>query len=344
PRVRTVDGAPDDDETEDYRVWLARADTPGGPVTVLAGSSLESVREATRTLRRDLLVGVPVLVLLVAVGTWLVVGRTLRPVEDLRAEVASVGDDDLDRRVPVPASGDEVSRLAVTMNQMLARLEEAHHRQRRFVADASHELQSPLTALRSQLEVALAHPGEDRDELARRLLADTDRMERLVRDLLYLARASEATVPPPRTLVDLDDLVLEEAARLRATTAVAVDTSGVSAAPVRGAADELRRVVRNLLENAARHARTTVAVSLATHGDAVRLDVRDDGPGVAAPDRERVFDRFWTADPARTPATGGSGLGLPIARAVAVRHGGTLDLAARDGPGAHFVLRVPAGV
>jgi len=341
PRALVVDGAPDDAGTETYQVWVSAVPTAHGTVTVVAGSSLESVQEATRTLRRDLLVAVPLLVLLVAAGTWIVVGRTLRPVEQIRGEVAAIGDDarPSGRRVPVPRTDDEVGRLAVTMNEMLDRLESAQRRQRAFVADASHELQSPITALRTQLEVALEDPGDDWRALAARLLDDTDQMERLVRDLLFLARTTDGAVAPTTTLVDLDDTVLEEVARVR-VGGIDVDTCGVSAAPVRGNADELRRLVRNLLENAVRHARSRVEVTLVAGATTVRLDVRDDGPGVPDEHREHVFDRFWTADEARSGRSG-SGLGLSIARAVAVRHGGSLDLAARNG-GAHFVLQVPA--
>ncbi len=262
PELRILRGAPDDDEAEDYRVWVLGVDTATGPVTVLAGASLESVSEASRTLRRDLVVGVPLLIGLVALGTWVVIGRTLRPVEDIRTEVAAIGDDELDRRVPVPAADDEISRLAVTMNQMLARLEDASRRQRAFVADASHELQSPITALRTQLEVALAHHEDDWPGLATRLLGDTDQMERLVRDLLFLARTSSPNGVGRQNLVDLDDVVMEEAARIRSVTSTAIDTSRVSAAPVTGDADELRRLVRNLVENAARHAGSRVTLSL----------------------------------------------------------------------------------
>lgn len=340
PTLRILRSAPDDRETESYRVWVGTARTPRGPVTVLAGSSLESVGEATRALTRDLAVGVPLLVLLVAGGTWLVVGRTLRPVEDIRAEVAAISEHDLERRVSVPATDDEVSRLAVTMNLMLDRLEAANHRQRDFVADASHELQSPLTALRTHLEVALAHPDEDWPQLAQSLLSDTEDMERLVRDLLFLARASaDAPSTPPR-MVDLDDIVLEEAARLRSRTTAALDTTAVSAAPVLGHTDDLRRLVRNLLENAVRYARSGVRICLVGEAATARLDVVDDGPGVAAPDRDRVFDRFYTSDTSRSRGHG-TGLGLAIADAIAVRHGGRLELV-DDDTGAHFALTLPS--
>jgi signal transduction histidine kinase len=340
PKMRVLHDAPDDNETENYRVWTARYPTPRGPVTVVAGSSLESVGEASRTLRRDLMVGVPLLVLLVAAGTWLVVGRTLRPVEDIRRRVASITDEDLGQRVPVPASGDEVSRLATTMNQMLERLQESSRRQREFVADASHELQSPVTSLRTQLEVALAREGNDWPETARLLLQDTDEMDRLVHDLLFLARTSDGVAVPRCELLDLDDVVLDEVTRVRGTTDVELVTSEVSAAPVTGDADELRRLVRNLLENAVRHARSVVRVRLGTTAGAVHLEVADDGPGVAPKDRERIFDRFVALHDARSRGTG-SGLGLAIARDVATRHDATLRVCDSDLGGAGFRLRLP---
>ncbi|HEY3015851.1 MAG TPA: ATP-binding protein [Nocardioides sp.] len=361
PSMRILRDAPDDDETENYRVWVQRAETPTGPVTVVAGASLESVGEASATLRRDLGIGVPAMVALVAIGTWLVVGRSLRPVEAIRREVAAIGDDRLDRRVPEPPAGDEIGRLAVTMNGMLDRLEDASRRQREFVADASHELQSPIAALRTQLEVALAADGAaggadgDWADLGPRLLADADQMDRLVRDLLFLASTPDPR--PPDQLVDLDDVVLEEAARIRAsapatvkatvkatgkaTGVPTVDTGGVSAAPVAGDAGDLRRLVRNLLENAARHAESTVRLTLGEHDGAVLLEVYDDGPGIAPEDRERVFERFTRIDSARR-RTDGTGLGLAIARAIAERHRGTLEVG--DGPsGTRLVLRLPVG-
>lgn len=338
PTVRVVRGAPDDAETETYRVWTSAASSPRGEVTILAGSSLESVDEASRTLRRGLAIGVPLLVLLVAGGTWLLVGGTLRPVEDIRAEVASITEEELDRRVPVPRSGDEVSRLAQTMNEMLGRLQDGARRQRDFVADASHELQSPITALRTQLEVALADEAADWPATARQLLVDTDEMEHLVHDLLFLARTHHAR-PDRSRLLDLDDVVLEEAARLRGTTDLVVVTRDVSAAPVHGDPDELRRLVRNLLENARRHAATTIRVRLRSDDHVTCLDVIDDGPGVPSDARDRVFDRFYSTDTSRSRGRG-SGLGLAIARQVALRHAGTLRVADDGFPGARFELRL----
>lgn len=344
PQVRTLHGAPDDDETEDYRVWVQTRRTAQGPVTIVVGASLESVGEASRTLRHELWVGTPVTVLVLAGVTWLVIGRALRPVEEIRARVENISDEALDRRVPVPRVDDEVARLAVTMNQMLDRLEAARLRQREFVADASHELQSPVAAIRSQVEIARAHPeGVDWPALARGILADCDQTERLLRDLLFLARHDEQAAPAQAQPLDLDDLVLEEVARLRPHAEVTLDTSAVSAAPVAGRADELRRLVRNLLENAVRHAQERVDVVTVCSDDTVCLEVGDDGPGVSAGDRERIFERFHRGDVSRSrgaDGAGGTGLGLAIARTVAEGHGGTLVLA--DGPrGARFVLLLP---
>ncbi len=200
---------------------------------------------------------------------WVVVGRALHPVEGIRSEVAAISHRELDRRVPVPPTDDEVSRLAETMNSMLARLETAAEQQRDFVANASHDLQSPLASFRTQLEVALAHPeATDWPTTAAALHDEGDRMERLVRDLLFLAREDAGDTQRRQQLVDLDDVVLEESARVRASGTTVVDTSRVTAAPVRGNRDDLARLVRNLLENARDHAEGLIDVTLSngSHG------------------------------------------------------------------------------
>lgn len=338
--VRTIDG-PDDDETERYRVWIGQGVSPTGPVTVIVGSSLESVQEATRTLRSSLLLGVPVVMVLLGGAIWVFVGRALHRIDRITTAVDSITESE-QGRVPVPPVDDEVGRLAETMNRMLDRLEASSVRQRVFVADASHDLQSPLAALRAQLEVALAHPDRaDVSTLARELLADSTEMERLVRDLLYLTLQDDHRQPPDLMLLDFDDIVLEEVTRLvGAAVGVCVDTSGVSAAPVLGDSTELRRLVRNVLDNAVRHAATRVRVALSTQSSGVLLDVVDDGPGVPEEDRERVFDRFYRGDASRSRGAG-SGLGLAIAAGIAGRHGGALRLLDSD-TGAHFQFQLPS--
>jgi len=346
PVVRTLRNAPDDKETETYRVWSRSASSPGGPVTIYVGSSTESVPEASRTLRRALLSGVPLTVFLIGGLTWVLVGRALRPVEAIRSEVAEISDSELGRRVPVPPAKDEVGRLALTMNGMLDRLEESRLRQREFVSDASHELQSPLAAIRTQVEVALAHPGSVRwEDVARDVLDDCGQVERLVQDLLYLARAGEIGGVRAHEPLDLDVLVLEEAARARSVSSVEIDTSRVSAAPVLGNAEDLRRLVRNLLENAIRHAAHSVRLSASSSGGRTRFEVVDDGPGVRPEERELVFQRFYRADPARSRGADGTGLGLAIARTIAATHGGSLratDPGTGPGSGARFTLDLPS--
>ena len=341
PVVRMVRDVPDDNEFIDFRVWAQGARTRDGPVTVYIGTSLESVNETIATVRRVLLLILPPLLALLAVASWVLVGRALRPVEAIRAEVADISGRALDRRVPVPPRRDEIGRLASTMNEMLDRLQAASERQRKFVADASHELQSPIAALRTQLEVAIAQPATtDWATTSSDLLAESRHMERLVRDLLFLARSDGEEGVRRIEPVDLDDIVLEEATRLRSTAQVRVDASGVSAAPLSGNRDELTRLVRNLLENAEHHAESRVRIRLSAEGREIILMVEDDGPGVPPAERERIFQRFTRLDEARSRNNGGTGLGLAIVKEITERHGGTVCVE-NAAPGARFAVRLP---
>ncbi|MEV1289051.1 ATP-binding protein [Micromonospora sp. NPDC049679] len=324
-----------------FRVIALSSATPDGPVTVYVAASLSPVDDAADLVQGALAAGAPLLLVLVAFTTWKVVGRTLRPVDAIRAEVADISERSLDRRVPVPATDDEIGRLARTMNTMLDRLHAAAERQRRFVADASHELQTPLAAARTDLEVALTHPGStDWRDTAADLLAANRRMERLVRDLLFLARADDATPRAPVRPVDLDDIVLSEAARIRGNGQVQVDTGGVSAAAVDGRRDDLTRAVRNLLDNAERYASSLVTVDLSSDDVQVRLVIHDDGPGISSGDRQRIFRRFARLDDDRSRESGGTGLGLAIVKEIVDAHGGTVVVedAVR---GARFVVHLP---
>jgi signal transduction histidine kinase len=331
---------PDDAETEEYRLWTSTGPAAGGGrVRVYVGTSLESVREATASLRAGLRVGVPLVWLLLVAASWLLVGRALRRLDRIRAEVDTITQDDLSRRVGTSGRSDEVGRLARTMNLMLGRLEEAQDRQRRFVADVSHDLRSPLTAQRAQLEVAAAHPESvDHEQLRRDLLGHVDEMDALVGDLLFVVTDDER--PRTRAPLDLEDVVLEEATRARRLGGPEVDTSGVSAAPVEGDAGELRRLVRNVLENAVAHAHGRIELRASSDAGTVSVDVVDDGPGVPEGEEESVFERFHRGDAARSRR--GTGLGLSIARTIAERHGGSLALVLDEGPGAHFRLTLPA--
>ncbi|MET0902065.1 MAG: ATP-binding protein [Acidimicrobiales bacterium] len=339
PGISTVDDLP---QTEDaFRVLVHQA----VGFAVIVGSPTDDIEDSITTLQRSLVVGVPLVVAALALVLWWVVGRALRPVEAIRAEVAEIGARDLHRRVPVPASDDEVGRLARTMNDMLKRVDDAAQRQRRFVADASHELRSPLTRIRTELEVDLAHPDQA-DLLATHasVLDETVGIQRLADDLLLVARADEGNVMAERHQpVDVDDVVLRVARRLRADDRVQVDLSGVGAGRVVGDPDLLTRLIGNLADNAVRHATTTVTFTLAERDGRVVLTVEDDGRGVPEADRERIFERFARVDSARTGDRGGTGLGLAIARDIAESHRGTLVLDPAT-PGARFTLTLPTAL
>ncbi|MEV7860508.1 HAMP domain-containing sensor histidine kinase [Streptomyces hirsutus] len=322
-----------DDDTADY--YFAAVDVQTherGLLTVSAGAPLAAEHSAVRTALTVMLIGFPLLAALVAGMTWVVTGRALRPVAGIREEMAAItASEDLTRRVPEPGTHDEIARLARTTNETLAALETSVERQRRFVADASHELRSPIASLRTQLEVAAAHPELlDLDGA----VEDTVRLQHLAADLLLLARL-DAGERPVDARVDLAALAREEAA---GRTGVTVDAESAEVAGSRG---QLARVLGNLLDNGRRHARETVSVSVRREGDWAVLAVADDGDGVAEADRERIFERFVRLDAARSRDDGGAGLGLAIARDVAVRHGGTLTAGAAPSGGALFELRLP---
>ena len=327
---------PDD---EDRLVVVA---DDAGALTVVVSQEADEVTDSQQALAGSLYVAVPAVVLALGAATWLLVGRALAPVEGIRAEVDRITADRLDSRVPEPASRDEVSGLARTMNRMLARLEGAYTRQRQLVSDASHELRSPATVIRQHAEVALAHPAStSTDDLARVVLAEGRRLEQLVEQLLWLARSEEDAPALRRRLVDLDDLVLEEASRVRATGDVAVDTSRVSGGQVEGDALMLRRVAANLLDNAVGHAKTTVSVALLERDGEVVLRVDDDGAGIPPADRNRVLERFVRLDEARSRDRGGAGLGLAIVHGIVQAHGGFVHVDSSDSGGARFDVVLP---
>jgi signal transduction histidine kinase len=315
-------------------------------LAVVVGRSTEPVDETLATVAQLLAVSVPLLAGLVALTTWIVVGRALAPVERMRRQVDAVTATTLADRLDEPATGDEISRLARTLNGMLGRLESAQATQRRFISDASHELKSPLATLRQYAELARAHPERvDERELGEVVLEEGGRLERLVQAMLVLARADEGALRPERVDVDLDDLLLAEAARVRGAGAIAVDTTGVQATRVRGDAALLAQLARNLVDNAARHARTGIALAVAPaadgSGNAV-ITVDDDGDGIPPAERDRVFDRFVRLDDARARDTGGSGLGLSIVREIAHAHGGGVRVEDAPSGGARLRVELPA--
>jgi signal transduction histidine kinase len=329
-------------ETGSFLLVATAANVGADTYTVIAGHTLETVTEATAAMVTVLAVTIPLLLLVVALVTWRVVGRSLAPVEGIRREVEAISSSELHRRVPDPPGADEISRLASTMNSMLQRLEEGHLRERRLVSDASHELRSPITSIRQHAEVALSHPETTTTpELATVALEESARLQRIVEDLLLLSSLDEGSLHLRMAPVDLDDIVLEESKRLRATTGLQIGTDAVSAGRVSGDRPKLERLVRNLTDNAARHARGLVVLSLRSTDDGVVFAVEDDGTGVPTEDRIRILERFVRLDEARDRDSGGSGLGLAIVQELAGAHQATLVVTEAAVGGARFEVRFP---
>ncbi len=305
----------------------------------VATRSLESVDAAVASTTRLLLIGVPLLVALVGALGWALAALALRPVERLRVRASEITAAGADARLPTDGMADEVGRLAVTLNEMLARLDAAARGQRQFVADASHELRSPVAAIRTVMEVAGSGAGTDWLDVRRDVLLESARLERLVHDLLATARRDAAgRATPAREPLRAAALLTEAARRPRR---VPIDLVLEADPVVLGDPVALAGVVLNLLDNAERHARSHVELRLRLDRDHAVVSVVDDGDGVAAADAERVFERFTRLDDARARDSGGSGLGLAIARAVAQENAGSLDLDRTHGPGARFELRLP---
>lgn len=322
--------------------FLAVGETSGDGRIAVVGRSLDNVVESTSTLVGILLIGIPLLLLLTGAVAWRLVGKALSPVEAIRSQVETISMEDLHRRVPSASSADEIGRLATTMNRMLGRLEEGRARERRFVSDASHELRSPIAIIRQHAEVAGAHPETTSTrDLAGLVLSENARLQRLVEDLLLLARMDEYGSDNRMEPVDLDDIVLAHMDRIRAVNGRASDPSGVSAARVTGDRRQLDRLVANLVDNALRHSKNEIAVSLREHDGEVVLTVDDDGPGIPPEDRRRIFERFVRLDEARDRDSGGAGLGLAIVAEVARKHRGVA--CATDSPlgGSRFEVRLP---
>ncbi|MCP9276903.1 sensor histidine kinase [Mycolicibacterium arenosum] len=329
-------------DEEDFWVSAGGADTPDGPVTVLIGADREPVEKAVNTVAMLIAIGGPVVLALVGFGTHRLVGAALRPVERIRQRVAAMTGGNLgEGRVPVPPAQDEVARLAVTMNDMLDRLVASQNAQRRFVSDASHELRSPLASITAALDLAHQRPDLlDQSLIDDALFPEALRMQGLVEDLLLLARADESGGRHTRIDVDLDDIILREAERVRSLTHPTVEAD-VKAARVIGDPDGLSRMIRNLVDNAIRHAHSAIRLECGIAAGAAQIIVTDDGPGIPSDDRGRVFDRFVRLDQPRDRDSGGAGLGLAIVAQIVRDHGGRAGVDEAPGGGARFAIELP---
>ncbi len=327
------------------RTVARQAGPPATPSIVVVGVPAGDIDDAVRIARTALIVGYAVLLAVLAAVAWRIVGATLRPVEALRAGAEKITGAGSTDTLPVPASGDEIRRLADTLNGMLGRLESSRRRQRAFVADAAHELRSPLASLRTQLDVALV-TGTDPDTAD--LLAEVDRLTGLVDDLLILARADDAA-PPPREVLDVAELAEQVVLRYAdARVPVTAGRTDNRAPVVQANPTAVARVLANILDNAVRYAATNVTLSVGAAADGgAMVIVTDDGPGIPAADRRRVFERFTRLHDARDRHTGGSGLGLAIVGELVRQQGGsvTLDDKSPGGepPGLRVEVHLPSG-
>jgi heavy metal sensor kinase len=330
---------------EDHvRVLAASVDTPRGRRTVVVGTSLADRDDALRGLLAQLLVVAPIALLLSSLlGYWLA-RAALRPVEAMRAEAAAISGSEPGRRLPSGEARDEIARLAQTLNAMLERLERAIERERSFVADASHELRTPLALLKTELELALRKPrtAPELEQALKSAAAETDRVVRLAEDLLVLAQADDGRLRLRRDTVRAGALLgsVQEAFRRRAETAgrtIEGETSDSIALDV----DRIRleQALGNLVDNALRHGSGSVLVSAVERNGRVEFHVLDEGQGFPPAFLPHAFERFGRADEART--SGGAGLGLALAAAIAEAHGGSAHAVNREGGGADVWLSIP---
>ncbi|OBF81174.1 two-component sensor histidine kinase [Mycobacterium sp. 852002-51163_SCH5372311] len=341
-------GLPDDvSPGDDMRLAGQTVGTPAGTYTVVVGGASEAVEGIVRTVAILLAAVSPLMIAVATFGSYALVKRSLRSVDAIRSRVAEISVSDLSERVPVPESRDEIAALAGTMNAMLERVEAGHLAQRQFVGDASHELRSPLTTIIYALELVESHPELlDIDMATSTLLPEAHRMKVLVEDLLLLARADEIGLAIPTEEVRLADIVESAAARLRRETTLAIDTDIDGRTRVIGDEAALARMVRNLADNAARHAASRIELSVheanGVKGQVVFV-IADDGPGIPEAERNRVFDRFVRLDTDRSRQSGGSGLGLAIVAEIVRAHHGSITISDRPGGGARITVTIPSG-
>lgn len=331
---------PASEPDNEYLVLGRGVRTPSGPVTVYVAVAVDDATDPADRTRTLGLVLLPALLAGFGVVGWSVVGRTLAPVERMRRTAETVTGTALDARVVVPDRDDEIARLGRTLNAMLDRLDESQQAQRRFLADAAHELRTPLASARAQLDADLpATSGDARRH--RDLSHEIDRMQHLVEGLLLLARSDLHALRPHLRLVDVDDAVHAAVTRaaLRHDLPVALD---LTPAQVRADPQLLEQVLDNLLDNAERHAASRVAVGVARRGSSVEIRVDDDGPGIPVHLRAAAFERFTRLDTGRARTEGGAGLGLAIVRDLVEAHGGSVDIGVSALGGARFTVRLAA--
>ena len=313
------------------------------------GGSREDVNDTLAQLRWVLVVAAPLLFLIAGGAGYLLAGRALAPVARITSVAGSIRGPDFGARLALDLPDDELGRLARTFDEMLGRIEEAFERQRRFTGDAAHELRTPLSLMRSRVDVVLAKPraaDHYRSEIER-IGVDLNRLAGVVGSLLTLARSDSGQLRLDVTTFDLADVIPLVAEQYEAVAAAAqVDlTTDLSPTPLAADQDGLVQVLVNLVDNALAYSPSggVVTIGCCRDGTVIRFWVEDTGVGIAPEHRERVFDRFYRTDAGRNRATGGVGLGLSISRAIVEAHGGSIRVALRDAAGTRIEVELPAG-
>jgi len=319
---------------------VASITTTRGPGLIFGFVYGGPIEHSVRVLLASLLISFPLLLLLSGALIWLGIGLALAPVEAIRRRVDAIAAQDLTQRVPVTGGDDEVARMARTLNEMLDRLEAASRFQQEFVSNASHELRSPLTTLLATTERATGDAANTSwPEVAEVVMREGRRLEGIIADLFWLARHDEDHIESERVDVDFDDLLYEEASRVRSISELSVDTSMVQPTRVTGDVAMFTRMVRNVVDNAMRYAQIELRFDSHYDGDDAVVVVSDDGEGIDVAESGKFFERFSRADSARSRRSGGTGLGLAIVTEIALRHGGSARFVEVD-QGSRIELRV----
>lgn len=322
-----------------FRIAVLGTDSPSGPVTIYVAADAEDAYDVTKRAGEIGAAGALFIMTVLSVVLWFTIGSALAPVARIRERADDISKRGLHLRVPVPSTKDEIAALATTINSMLARIEAGVARQDAFVADAAHELRTPLATLRSRLDVALLQPSPQ-DDVLRDLLADVVRMGDLVEQMLFLARFDAGLVTLPDEPVDIDDLALRAVDEFDHPS-IRLSAHDISPAQVNGNLALLGQLIPNLLANASRFAASRIDLAVRVVGPTVVITVDDDGPGIPEADRQRVFDRFIRLDQSRGRGTGGTGLGLAIVAQIVSLHGGHVEATQSPAGGARICIELP---
>ncbi len=329
-------------DNQNYVIAHVTSSSEAGELTVVAAQTLSQVSDTITVVLTAFALLAPIFICVVAWIIWLAVGKSLATVDRISTQVTNIESESLHERVTIPVAKDQIQKLTITVNHMLDRLESSMASQKRFVADASHELRSPLATMRLtlDLESLATNSADSHEEDLEVLNQEVNRMTRLVSNLMLLAKSDAGPSELNISDVDLDDIVYRELSSMRHRTNITIKAS-IEPIKIQGDATRISQVVRNLMENAINHAHDQVHVTIKSAADGCLIEVSDDGPGIPLEKREAVFERFVRLDEHRSRDAGGSGLGLAIVAEIVKQHGGTVFISDSPTGGALFKVQLP---